>query len=665
MRPQINRLSADTPKGLAGSAIDRTRPLQFHLDGRLVSGFAGDTVLSAVLASGIDTAGSHLDHRVGLTHAAAPPIAYATQADNRQRALPMHRTPALDGAEFVTLGGRRSWSWTRLFQPGRTLGLDLDDPHAFGRPWLSAEGTRQDVRDVVIVGGGVAGLSAALTAARSGLTVTLIEASPQLGGHSGLFGTQDGEDTPEAAMARLATEVLTNPAITVHLSTEVFSLRQGMVRAHRVEMADGRARGNVIDIEAGRIVLATGAGERLPLFAGNRLPGVSGALETYELASRYGIWPGRTLVLATASNAAYRLAVLARDIGVPVEAIIDSRPRPNSRFIDFSRAYGIHQITGTVPVEIRANTAGSRLSIVLDGGDPLTAERLVACGGWQPDLTLWHVAGGASRWNDALSRLEPVGALAGIALAGSAAGYFTRQGCIQSGADAIDALLGRERRPLADPIIDPLYETPDATLVDHGELAAAAPTYLDAGPSLLTRPAPPPRHWYDVFRPRGMAELPALSEASHPLTLETIAAGVTLGLIPPRSAGIVAQERVALIPLTPEAAPAAIALPLADGEAEIPDFLQDRFGPDARIHTILPQDGRRLGAGALIFADADALEPLAAVGVVLRTTGAGIRALLANDAIHDGAALFVRDHGQSVAIILVGRAFGSSLQELA
>lgn len=652
MRPQINRLPPDAPKGLAGQAIDRARPLQFHLDGREIHGFHGDTVLSAVLATGIDTSGVHRGHRLALSPSAAPAIAYAGQTGDHARALPMARTPALHGAEFVTLAGRPPWSISRLFQPGRTLGLDLDDPLAFDRPWLGAERTKVEERDVVVVGGGVAGLSAALTAARAGQAVTLVEASPQLGGCSGLFGTQDGEDAPEVAMARLASEVDANPAIAVHLSTEVFALRQGLVRAHRMDISEGTAKGAVIDIEAPRIVLATGANERLPIFAGNRLPGVSGTLDTYELASRYGVWPGRSLVVATASNASYRLAVLAHDVGVAVHAILDGRPHPSSRFIDFAKAYGIHQMTAAQPHAVQANKAGSRLSIEVDGSMALATERLVACGGWQPDLTLWHIAGGASRWNEQLGRIEATEALNGIALAGSAAGYRTRQGCIQSGADAVDALLGRDRRPVADPVIDPLYETPDAILADANERTASTPTYLDSGMSLLTRPAPPRKRWYDVFRATKTAELPALSEASHPLTLGTIAAGVALGLIPARSAGIVAQERVAFFPLAEHGAGEPHSAPEPPEAAEIPEFLQDRFGPDAGLRSIAAEDGRRLSAGSLIFADADTRNPLVALGVVLRANGAAATALVSSQACQNHGGLFVRDHGQYVAIAL-------------
>lgn len=648
MRAQINRLPSDAPKSL-GSAIDRTRPIQFKLDGKQFGGFAGDSVFSALLASGVDILGSHLGQKIGLTRQAAPPICVAGTSDPH-RALPMDRMPALDGAELVTLGRRRWPRWDELVLRRRTLGLDLDNPHALDRPWLAMVGERRQGFDIAIIGGGVAGLSAALTAARAGLSIAIFESAAYLGGHSGLFGTQDGEDRPEEAMARLSGEVEANPAITVFLRTEVIAVRAGLLRAHTVSIDGSMARGEMFDCPAERIVLATGAQERLPLFAGNRLPGVMGALESYELASRYGIWRGDSLAIATSSNCAYRLGTLARDNDIAVAAIIDARAGPNSRFIDFAKAYGIRQMTGRVPQEVRTNRSGNQLQIDIGDEAPIVAEHLIVSGSWQPDLTLWHVAGGTSAWHEKHQRIEASGALEGIAMAGSAAGYFTRQGCIQSGADAVDRLLGRTRRPIADPVIDPLYETPDAALADLGERESAAITYLDGGVSLLTRPSLPPRRWYDRFRPRTEPELPALSEASQSLTLGTIAAGVTLGLVPPQSAGIVAQERVALIPLIVgpqgEDRPASVAI----GDDDIPAYLQNRFGPDAVIVTIIPQDGRRLTPGALIFSNADTADALAAIGVVLRKTPSGIRGVLKASATN--GPLHVRDHGQIVTVTL-------------
>src|SRR5690606_12108726 len=126
---------------------------------------AGDTVLSAALASGVDTLGEHGKLPIGLTPETTPAIAYASLAADPQHALPMARTPALNGAEFVIVGkGRKPGPLARLFQPGRTLGVQLDDPHALDRPWRGYEGISEPGGDVIVIGGGVAGMSAALAA---------------------------------------------------------------------------------------------------------------------------------------------------------------------------------------------------------------------------------------------------------------------------------------------------------------------------------------------------------------------------------------------------------------------------------------------------------------------------------------------------------------------
>src|SRR5690606_32167462 len=164
-----------------------------------------------------------------------------------QQALPMDRTPAIDGAEFVILGGhRRRGPIARLFQPGRSLGLPLDDPHALDRPWNGFRGMEAPAGDLIVIGGGVAGMSAALAAAGLGQSVTLVEARPHLGGNSGLFGTQEGEDAPEAGMARLAASVRASDAITVLTSARAFALRRGLVRLHQVDSDGAIAQGRVL-----------------------------------------------------------------------------------------------------------------------------------------------------------------------------------------------------------------------------------------------------------------------------------------------------------------------------------------------------------------------------------------------------------------------------------
>lgn len=644
----MNRLDAGT-KGFAGSGIDRSRQIRFRLDGRLISGFAGDTVLTAALATGIDTLGEHQGMPVALLPAAAPAIAHASHSANLQRALPMARTPVFDGAEFVTLNRGRSGPLARLFQPGRTLGLDLDGGQTLERPWRAVAGQPTPKQDLVIVGAGVAGLSAALAASRAGLGVTLLESAWHLGGNSALFGTQEGEDSPEQAMARLSRDVEAADGITVLKGTHAFAMRPGLVRAHAVEIGDGVAFGRVIDIEAERIILSTGSIERLPLFAGNRLPGVIGALDAYELGRLYGVWPGRAAVLATGSNAAYRVSLAASDAGIAINRLLDPRPDPNSRFIAFTRAHGMRHSTASVVASVSQLRTGNSIAVHLDPPDStvLTADRLIVCGGWQPDLTLWHVAGGRSAWHGGHHRLEAVGTLDGVVLAGSAAGYFTRRAAIRSGADAVDLLLGRRRKPVDDPVIEPLYETPDAAAFVAPAGEAPAPTYLDGGPGLLRRPTPPPRRLGGLLPPRKATGLTVLSEAAQPLPLTAVAAGVDLGLIPAEAAGAVAQERVALVPLARIVAKAETrAEATAHDVTTVPDYLRGRFGADTRLALVMPADARRLEPGVLIHTSSDIADPVRAVGVVLRQSDKGALALVDGQVLSLGRPVSLRAGAQ-------------------
>ncbi len=653
MRPQINRLPVNRAEGFGEAAIDRNRALRFRLDGRLVSGFAGDSVLSAALASGIDTLGLHEDYPLGLTPSADPAISLAGHANDPHFAMPMARVPAIDGADLVTLGARRINPLARLLLPGRTLGLTLGGPHVLEMPWRGLASASQDGSDLVVVGGGVAGMEAALSAAAAGLRVTLVEASGQLGGHSGLFGTQDGEVSPEADMARLRAAVTENDAVSVLTHSHAYALRPGLVRIHRVVIVDGVPQGGVSDLATRFVIIATGSQERLPIFAGNRLPGVIGVRDAYELAARYHVWPGETALLATGSNVAYRLAMLASDAEIRIGRLLDSRPNPNSRFIAFSRAYGMVQTPGAAVELANIAKAGGTLSVHTsqDRSEALVTERLLLCGGWQPDLTLWHIAGGISRWNPLNHRLEAHGHIDGLALAGSAAGYFTRRGCMESGRDAVLALLNRPRKTVNDPVIDPLHESPDAqpsigTLRDD-----AAPAYLDHGHELVQRPAPQHTSWTRMFRrqpPRTAVAL--LSHSPQPLSLGTVVAGVDLGLIPAESAGNIAHERVALVVL-----PSALASEVSDGDQhpipdEVPSYLEGRFGEQARIVHLTPDEARQLSSGALIYRRSDPPGPFEAIGVVLRPAGKAALALMAGDAARSGLEVTVLDQGRPVPV---------------
>ncbi len=602
---QPHRLPADAAHAFGGIALDRGAPLSFKLNGRTIEGFAGDTVLSAVLAAGIVTYGRLGDTPLGLTDRLS---LLATSKDGEP--LPIARLPAADGLDLTTVG-RRQFS----LRPGPTLGHIVDGiPEA---PWLRQKADTTLTTDLLVIGSGVAGLAAADAAAKDGHSVILVEQRPWLGGDARYFGPVGEEASPETVTNELIAAVGASAKITIMTNAAVFALHGTSVRIHRI--ADGR--GTVTAVTANRIVLAAGSVQRLPIFAGNRLPGVTSAIGAYHLAKRYGVVPGLSAVVATQSNYGYRMALRLHDAGVAIQRIVDPRINPQSRFVDFAKASGIKLAGGQLPVaatlvrgqQLHASFANVDTPI---GSLELDADALIVSGPFQPDLTLWMLAGGGTYWDE--GKLRARGHAEHVALAGSAAGYRSMSACAQSGRAAVAELFGTERAPIEDTEIGAPYETPEATTT-IAPIVPGAPAFLDAGISLIARPDP--------------ATKPMLTTHAQAPSLCDVAASVELGLTLPADAGAVAEERGA--PGGDLAASDWKPVTLSSGGPSA--WLAGRFGETETIHLIV--DGKRkFERGALVYANTSPADPALAIGVIEGEASAdqpGGLALISSQALRD------------------------------
>jgi len=592
------RLAADAAHQFGGIALDRSKPLRFRLNGRDIEGFVGDTVLSATLAAGVDTYGTLGETPIGLTEYFCPLV-----ATRGGQPLPMDRLPATDDLDLTSVGARRNVRFRAPFNSLLHRLEQLPDP---GWQHVAAETTR--AADLLIVGGGIAGLAAAEAATTAGRSVILAERRPWLGGDARYFGAVGDEESPEELSDRLIATLKLRDSFTPLTRAEIFAVHSHGATLHQIVTDEAAPRGRIVTITASRILIATGATQRLPVFPGNRLPGVQTAIAAYHLAKRYGVSAGASAVIATQNNYAYRMALRLHDAGVAIRRVVDTRIHPQSRFVDFAKASGLTLASGQFPLLATPGQFAFANNGSAGAAATIEASQLIVAGAWQPDLALWMLAGCNVRWDRERSALVATGHLGTVALAGSAAGYRSMLACAESGRVAQAALFGEPHKPVADTEAGTDLETPDSP-TPIAPVAAETPSFLSTGTSLATRTP---------------------GADTHAFSLGDVAAAVELGMIVPGDAGAIAEERGA--PggdlTASDWAPPAVAPP-----AGMPPYLARRFGDEPeRLHLIVDRH-RRFAIGALVYSNSGKPDPVAAIGVIVEAAEIGGIALIAKAAL--------------------------------
>lgn len=635
---QRNRLDADPPAEFAAPLIDRGRPIRLSIDGIALEAYEGDTVLSALLANGIVSAGTQAGFAVALDAESAPPVA----VEGRGHAMPMALCPAVDGARLHTIGARKTAApFKRLLARKRT-GLDHDfDAQRAPGGWIDAEPDETVETDFVIVGGGVAGMSAALAAAGRKTRVILVEREAVLGGVAVFFGRVDDEEPPEDLVSALADKVTRHPQITVLTRTEAFDIAGGVLRAVQIADRDGLPKPRHLAIRFADAVLATGMDERLPVFPGNRLPGVTGAIAAWRMARQFAVWPGNTFHLHSATNAGYRMAMLGSQAGKAVHRASDPRPDPRTRFIEFCKAYGFRLGWGARIAAVTSERDG--LSIRLADqqfagieNEPIKADTLIVSGGWQPALSLWLLAGGRLTWDAAHDRLVAAGSVAQVALAGSAAGFSGTTACVESGKAGVASLNGAKAEAVSDPQIDEIYESRDGGLtISRPRTRRLPPAWL--GPARRSALDEPPRTGIAALVLRQPPDRAAHIRSTK---LLDVAASIASGQLSPDEADEYCTQWC-ILPRVFRAVD--LPAPAEPMPTDLPDYLAGRFGMSQARWRLKPQEARAFDPGCLIFINTDETHPRAAIGVIVSGDEKDCTALMARTEFGEGDIVYIRD----------------------
>ena len=442
------------PNRISGyGKLSPTKQVSFSFDGKALQALEGDTLASALLANGIHLMGRsfkyHRPRGILASGAEEPNALMDISRDNARRqpnvrasvqevfdgmkAESQNRFPSLafdvgavnDGlGRFLPAGFYYKtfmWprkAWDKLYEPiirsAAGLGKTPEevDPDTYANRFAH--------RDIIIIGAGAAGLQAALTAAKFGLQVMLVDENAELGGS--LLSDSDvrinrksGRDWVEAVEAELRgmdnVTILTRTTAFGYYAQNMISLVE-RVSDHLAMPEADLVRERLWQVRAGRVILATGAIERHLVFADNDRPGIMLASAGREFLHKYGVTPGQNIGVYTACDSAYYAAFDLKQAGVSIVAIIDCRERVDSELLSRANDLDITVRTGQAVTSTSGRLRVKLMSVCAINSGGVGVEKyeidcLLMSGGWTPSVHLFSQSRGKLAYETEKGRFVP------------------------------------------------------------------------------------------------------------------------------------------------------------------------------------------------------------------------------------------------------------------
>ncbi|OAP37781.1 sarcosine oxidase subunit alpha [Sinorhizobium glycinis] len=440
----VNRISG-------AGRLTPARTARFTFDGRTLTALEGDTVASALIANDIHLVGRSFKYhrpRGILSAGAEEPNALLDVSRDAARRQPNVRATVQEVFDGMKVSSQNRWpslafdvggfndllspffaagfyyktfmwpkaAWHRLYEPfiRRAAGLGVaptePDPDHYASRYVHC--------DVLVVGAGVAGLAAALAAAKAGAKVILCDEQPEVGGalHHDTGTVVDGK--PGYAWAQETGKALAGMEnVTVLPRTTAFGYYNhnfvGLVERvtdHLAAVDKTLPRERLWQVRAKKVILANGAIERHMVFANNDRPGIMLASAGRTYLNHFGVAVGKQVGIYTAHDSAYEAAFDLKKAGVAVPVIVDCRERPGDAVLEKARHLGIEVLKGHSVVNTTGKLRIASITVARNGGGgarKIAVDALLVSAGWTPSVHLFSQSRGKVKFDAATERFLP------------------------------------------------------------------------------------------------------------------------------------------------------------------------------------------------------------------------------------------------------------------
>ena len=451
-----------------GEWINRAASVKFSYEGREFSGFEGDSISSALWASGEQVLGrsfkyhrprgilSLANHDVNVmltdgmdTNMRGDVVAVAEgmalKAVNTDGGVKKDKNRFIDSISPLLPVGfyykafhtpkRMFPFWENIIRKAAGLGVvNFNYPRKL-KP------KSHEYYDVLVIGAGASGLSAALEAGQSGLRVIIADENAQAGGSLGFdwAGGQEASTLREQLLSRLAQL----PNVSLRLG----AYAAGYYPDHLIPLV---SQTGMVKVRARTVIMASGAFEQPPVFRNNDIPGVMLGSAAQRLMHRYSVLPFSNGVVFTANDYGYRVALDLLQAGVNVAALVDLRAQPAEQALTTQLSKrGVKLIPASCIYEVQANADKTGVKSVtiasydsekneanLQGKTTLVCDGVAMCAGWVPTANLLYQAGTAMRYDYGVHQFVPQRLPAGIFAAGRVNGVYALADKLADGARA-------------------------------------------------------------------------------------------------------------------------------------------------------------------------------------------------------------------------------------